>query len=255
MAGGLYFDGVDISAAHNIWISGEPPDWLSTPPTSLQVARLSGRSGAIVSTELEVGERTLNIPIRILGTTPTVRRTNEQWLKAQVGAEVLVRIDGNDGAVRQIRGVLEAVPLNPLKRVVTQTSYGSIRVVCGDPFFQEVSSTDLALTTAEVAIGLGTAPVRHWSLAVTGAITDLTATIRAGLAGPTLATLVRLGSQTTETLTIDSANGLVMLDATNVFASYSGGFPEFRPRQVPTIQLSAAAGTPAGVLSLRKRDW
>jgi hypothetical protein len=252
MAGELLIDAVDTGASHGIWISGEPDQWLDPPPATFQVAQLSGRAGAIVSPQMEIGPRRLLVPVRILGTTPTTRRNSEQWLKNQYGREVVVRVNGDDGATRQIRGVIERIALKPLKRVVTQTSYGSITVLCGDPFWQEVTATDLTVS-GETTIAFGTAPVRHWSLAATGTFTDLTAVIK-DADDNVLHTLAWVGTATAETLTIDSANGIVDLDGTNEFLNYSGGFPELDPREVDSITVTFGSGSATVVLSFRKRD-
>lgn len=246
-------DGTDISS-QSIYVTGEPDGWLDAPQVSYTVSPLSGRVGGIVASHPDIAARKLTIPLRIIGTTTTTRQTAETWLKGKLTSEILVKID-DDSSDRQLRGVVQAVALRPYKRLLSTVSYGSVTMLCGDPCWQDISATDLALTDdVETAISMGNAPVRHWSLAVTGSVTDVTVAVRNG-DGDTLATLFWDGTMTTETLTIDSANGLVMLDATNEFANYTGGFPELNPLDEPTIEVTSASGTVAGTLSYRKRYW
>ena len=243
-------NGTDIST-HRIFPTGVPEGWLDTPPGQFPTYPLSGRTGAIVG-DLEVQERRLSLPIRIDQDTPENREISERWVKGHFGADVVVQIlDGS--AVRQLRGVVEGVALRPVARLLSPVSEGALRILAGDPCWQEVSATDLSIS-GETVIQLGSAPVRHWSLAVEGALTDVTVVIKDG-DGNTLWTLAWVGSMTTETLTIDSANGLVMLDASNEFANYTGGFPELRPATEPTITVTAASGSPTATLSLRRRWW
>lgn len=250
----LYIAGTEAST-RGIWVSGVATDWLSAPRASFEVSSLTDRIGGIVSRTYDVAPRRLVVPIRVDHQTLSDRRDAEDWLKGMFTREVVVRLDDETTPARQIRGVMDGIALEPVARMLSPVSRGSISLICGDPLWQEIDVTDLALEDDEEAIALGNAPVHQWALTITGTLTDPTVTIRNG-DGATLATLAWTGSTGGDDLVIDASTGRVLLDGdTAAFADYTGGFPVLDPYDEPTIQLGAASGTPAGTLSLRKRFW
>lgn len=248
--------------------------WRSAPAREYASAAIPGRQGVLLSGDPTTGARTLEVVCSVVpsGASVSARETAEDQLKALAyRALVKLILDDDVNTPRQIDGVCLACDVttraHPVDAVVSDAT---LRVLCPDPTWSDVTGQLIGFTSTASQIPLGTAPsggiVRiaapSWSANVVDPVlTYLNA------AGVTIETLSFTGTLTagTEYLEIDLDRSTVTEYSSGTGANAiswlsSGDFFALDPMDgdplnssYPQLKVSATSGTPSATWAGTRR--
>lgn len=262
MALSLLLNGIDAST-YGVYLSGALPETAyGTAAATIPMLARGGRARAVRSRAVTYEARDLALPIAASLNTLTLadREAAESWLRGLLGTDVTIQLSDGVTTDREIVGTLLRVTFVPKETPTNPTSAGLLVFKCAEAHWRRRVASVVALGTGRTAIPLGTAPVEDWTLDLmssAGSVTDLTVTWR-DQAGATIATATLTGTLTTsQHAEIDAALGTVRRESAGTWttlSTWTGGLPALDPVQAPTIALSAASGTPTGVLRYVRRD-
>lgn len=275
MAWAVFANETDLGATLGAWVETLDGGY-DAPARDYAVQRLSGRLGAVLSSEPTASERQITITGRLTPTALTraaLDTAMDRFKSLMLRGLVTITVDDDVSTPRRIDGVCPRCVVTPLfHHVTTPVARFSATILCPDPTWYELQGSILSFSTTATPVPLGNAPsggiiriaAPKWSAASVTTPT-LTYYSSGGASVKTLAfTGVTLVAEQ-DFLEVDLDRQTVVLsDAgvrSNAIANIaSGDFFSLDPADgdysqsaYPQLKVTAGAGTPVATLTYRKR--
>lgn len=262
----LLIDGVDASATYGFTLA-TPQGWRDMPAIQRQTQNVPGRAGALLVGTPQEQSRQLKLTGTLVGADAADARTKLDLFLAALGYAGGVGLVFGDRPTVEYGVVLDSFSATASQAgaLIARQYQVTLSVTLLRPYAEDLSATNVDITTADTALPLGTAPCLPTVTIIAGAaLTNPTLTLKDS-AGNTVGTLtLTLPLNAGDVLVIDCGAATISLNGADKIAALSAGdFLVLDPQaqanyalaRWPTLAVSFTAGATFTCTAAYKRAW